>query len=291
MTLTTESEAPAGPQGFVSLVGAGPGSPDLLTLRGLRALQQAEVILFDALLEPAFVDLFPKTAETIPVGKRCGGRGTTQDHIHHLLLKHARKGQRVVRLKGGDPLLFGRGGEEAQVLEAAGIPFELIPGVSSLQGAAAAAGIPLTHRGVSREVRILEGHHLLEPDTDWSELAKTRATLAFFMGTRSLREVARRLLLHGASPGLPVALVERATCEGQTTTISSLRLAAEGHLCPRTEGPGLVYMGAAICQRIHPVLPEIHPIFEAIPNDPGSPLPQPAWKARPPGGGRHRRVG
>lgn len=291
MPLSSESVRLPRSPGFVSLVGAGPGSPDLLTLRGLRTLQQAEVILYDSLLEPSFAELFPKDAQAIPVGKRCGGLGTPQDHIHHLLLKHARRGRRVVRLKGGDPLLFGRGGEEAQRLEAAGIPFELVPGVSALQGAASASGIPLTHRGASREVRILEGHHLLESDTDWPELARTRATLAIFMGTRTLRQVAQRLLLHGASPDLPVALVEKATCEGQTTTISSLRLAAAGHLCPRTEGPGLVYMGAAIGQRVHPTLPERPLLSEAILHDPGPPLPQPAAQAGPPGGGRRRRAG
>ncbi len=276
------------PLGFVSLIGAGPGSPDLLTLRGLRALEQAQVVLFDALLEPSFAELFPKDAEAIPVGKRCGGLGTSQERIFELLLEHANAGKRVARLKGGDPLLFGRGGEEAQILEAAGIAFELIPGVSALQGAASASGIPLTHRGVSREVRILEGHHLLESDTDWHELASSRATLAIFMGTRTLRYIAKRMLDHGAPPDLPVAVIENATCADQATTISVLRLAAEGHLCSRTDGPGLVYIGAAIGERVHPTLPQF---LDVNPNDALASLPQFAKQARAAGGGRNRRAG
>ncbi|HJV88906.1 MAG TPA: uroporphyrinogen-III C-methyltransferase [Holophagaceae bacterium] len=253
MSRTTE---PSPAQPFVSLVGAGPGTPDLLTLRGLQALQQADVILYDALLEPDFAALFREAALAIPVGKRCGG-GTPQARIHELLLTHAKPGVHVVRLKGGDPLLYGRGGEEAQLLEAFGIPFEFIPGVSALQGVAAASGIPLTHRGVSRELRVLEGHHLLEDAVDWTELAAFRGTLALFMATRPLPDIARRLLDHGARPDHPVALVERAFCEGQVTTVSTLALAAEGHLCCRTEGPGLVLLGAVIHERTRPLLPHV----------------------------------
>lgn len=273
---------------LVSLIGAGPGHPDLLTLRGLRALEQADAVLYDALLDPGFLKLFKPGALAIPAGKRCGGLGTTQAEIHELLLEHAWAGRRVARLKGGDPLLFGRGGEEARFLEAAGIPFELIPGVSSLQGAAAAAGIPLTHRGVSREIRVLEGHHLLQAGTDWPELARSKATLAIFMGTRTLKAVARHLLDHGADPALPVALVECASWPGQRTTVSSLRLAAEGHLCPLTEGPGIVFIGAAIAARVHP----IQPLSSVIQHhDLASALPQPHQEARAPGGGRQRRAG
>lgn len=274
--------------GLVSLIGAGPGSPDLLTVRGLRALQAAEVILYDALLEETFQGLFPEGALAIPAGKRCGGLGTTQAEIHELLLEHAWAGRRVARLKGGDPLIFGRGGEEAAFLEAAGIPFELIPGVSALQGAASAAGIPLTHRGVSREVRILEGHHLLEAGTDWSELARSKATLAVFMGTRSLKAVARKLLEHGAAASLPIALVECATWPGQRTTISTLRLAAEGHLCPRTDGPGLVLLGAAVSARVHPFQPTSSVTESHVPS---TALPRSEGEAGAAGRGRERRAG
>lgn len=282
------SPLPIHQPGLVSLIGAGPGHPDLLTLRGLRALQSAEVVLYDALLEEGFHALFPKGARAIPAGKRCGGLGMTQAEIHELLLEHAWAGRRVARLKGGDPLLFGRGGEEAAFLEAAGVPFELIPGVSALQGAASAAGIPLTHRGVSREVRVLEGHHLLEAGTDWAELARSQATLAVFMGTRTLKAVARKLVEHGAREDLPVALIERATWPGQKATISSLRLAAEGHLCPLTGGPGLVFLGAAIAARVHPLQPSflVDPIHV-----PPAALPRPPVEAGAAGRGRQRRAG
>jgi uroporphyrin-III C-methyltransferase len=271
--------------GLVSLIGAGPGHPDLLTLRGLRALQRADVVLYDALLEPGFQALFKPGSTALPAGKRCGGLGTTQAEIHELLLEHAWSGRRVARLKGGDPLLFGRGGEEAQFLEAAGIPFEIIPGVSALQGAAAAAGIPLTHRGVSREVRVLEGHHLLEAGTDWPELARSKATLAIFMGTRTLKAVARKLLDHGAAPGLPVALVERASWPGQRATLSSLRLAADGHLCPLTEGPGLVFIGDTIASRVHP----LH--AESPTHAPLAAFSRSEIETRAAGGRRERRAG
>ena len=284
MSRTTE---PSSAQPFVSLVGAGPGTPDLLTLRGLQALQRADVILYDALLEPDFAALFREDAIALPVGKRCGG-GTPQEHIHELLLTHAKPGLHVVRLKGGDPLLYGRGGEEAQLLEAFGIPFEIIPGVSALQGVASASGIPLTHRGVSRELRVLEGHHLLDDAVDWEELAHFKGTLALFMATRSVQGIARKLLAHGAKLSHPVALVERAFCEGQVTTISTLALAAEGHLCCRTEGPGLVLMGAVIHERTRPLLPHvslthIHDPAPALHRSEGSP--------RAAGGRGERRAG
>lgn len=282
-----ESVSPHQPA-LVSLIGAGPGHPDLLTLRGLRALEAADVVLYDALLDPGFAALFKPGALAIPAGKRCGGLGTTQAEIHDLLLEHAWAGRRVARLKGGDPLLFGRGGEEAQFLDTAGIPFELIPGVSALQGAAAAAGIPLTHRGISREIRVLEGHHLLQSGTDWPELARSKATLAIFMGTRTLKAVARHLLEHGADPALPVALVERASWPGQRTTVSSLRLAAEDHLCPLTDGPGLVFMGASIAARVHP-LPS-HSLA-VLTHDSVASLPRPPREAGAAGGGRQRRAG
>lgn len=278
---------PAVPSGFVSLVGAGPGHPDLITLRGLRALQRADVILEDALLDPRFQDLFPATAIRTPVGKRCGQAPVPQERIHALLREHALQGRRVVRLKGGDPLLFGRGGEEARFLEREGIPFEIIPGVSALQGAAAASGIPLTLREVSRELRVLEGQHLLDPGTDWGSLARGDATLAIFMGSRRLAEIAAQLLRSGADPERPVALVEAASCAGQQTTISTLRLVADGHLRPCTGGPGIVYIGAVVRHRSHPIQPQ-DPHTHV--HEPAAPVPRSAGKTRAAGGRRERRA-
>ncbi|MFZ4513021.1 MAG: uroporphyrinogen-III C-methyltransferase [Geothrix sp.] len=274
-------EAPLAPLGFVSLVGAGPGHPDLLTLRGFRALQAADVILYDALLDPSFQDLFPTEALALPVGKRCGQGGTPQEEIHRLLVVHAQQGRQVVRLKGGDPLIFGRGGEEALALSTAGIPFEIIPGVSAVQAAAAAAGIPLTHRGVSRRITLLEGHHLPEAEAEWQALVQGGGTLAIYMGTRSIQALARSLLRQGAPPALPIALVERAQCPDQATTLSTLTLAATGALRATTAGPGILLIGEALHHRTQP----------EISHGPASALPGPHGEAGPAGGRRQRRAG
>ena len=204
--------------GFVSLVGAGPGDPDLITVRGLRALSRAEVILSDALIAPGFRSLFPATALTLSIGKRCGQASANQLDIHSLMITHAMAGHRVVRLKGGDPLIFGRGGEEARALQDAGIPFEIIPGISAFQGAAASAGIPLTHRRISRRITLMEGHHLPEDPETWRDLARSDGTLVIYMGTRRAPEIAQSLLEHGADPAMPVALMEKACCPDQTTS-------------------------------------------------------------------------
>lgn len=274
---------PSDRSGFVSLVGAGPGAPDLITVRGLRALTAAQVILYDALLDPAFAGLFPAQALALPVGKRCGKASTPQADIHRLMIDHARAGRRVVRLKGGDPLVFGRGGEETLALEAAGIPFEVIPGVSALQAGAAGAGFPLTHREVSRRITVLEGHHLPGSAATWRDLVASGGTIAVYMGTRTLQALAQTLLDHGASPSLPVALVEQAQCPGQTSTFSTLAHAAAGALHPGTHGPGILYIGEALHHRFHPTL--------EIPHEPAASVSGSAREARARGGRRERRAG
>jgi len=270
-------------QGFVSLVGAGPGHPDFLTLKGLRRLEQAEVILADALLDPAFRALYPRAAEVVEVGKRCGRESLSQERINALLVEHGLRGRRVLRLKGGDPLIYGRGFEEAQALAAAGLPFEIIPGVSALQAGAAAAGISLTHRGLTDEIRVLEGHHLLERERDWASLAQPGPTLALFMATRQIAAIAARLLASGAPEKLPVVLVERAGWPEQSVTRSTLGFAAEGRLHPRTEGPGILYLGPAAGLRLES---HVHP-DDAPPAllSGSAPLPRVA------GGGRPHRPG
>jgi uroporphyrin-III C-methyltransferase len=273
---------PAAPPGFVSLVGAGPGGPDLITLRGLRALAKADVVLYDALLDPAFLEYFPERALALSVGKRCGMVRVEQSAIHRLMIEHARGGKRVVRLKGGDPLVFGRGGEEARALEAAGVAFEVIPGVSALQAGAAGAGFSLSLRGVSRRITLLEGHHLPDSPAAWRDLAAGGGTLAVYMGTRTLQAFSRALLEHGAAPTLPVALVERAQCPGQTSTFSTLAHAAAGALRPATGGPGLFYLGEALRHRFHPTSENLH--------EPAAPVPGPAREARARGGRRERRA-
>ena len=272
----------ADPSGFVSLVGAGPGCPDLITLRGLKALAAAEVILYDALLDPAYAEYFPRQALALSVGKRCGKARVEQSGIHRLMIGHALCGRRVVRLKGGDPLIFGRGGEEAQALEAAGIPFEVIPGVSALQAGAAGAGFPLTYRGVSRRITVLEGHHLPETPAAWRNLVASDGTIAVYMGMRTIQALSQSLLEHGAAPTLPVALVEQAQCSGQTSTFSTLAHAAAGALRPATSGPGLFFIGEALHHRFHPTL--------EIPHEPIAPVSGSSREARAHGGRRERRA-
>jgi len=253
---------PSAAPGFVSLVGAGPGHPDFLTVRGLRRLEAADVILPDALLDEGFAELYPARALVIPAGKRCGQPSTPQEAIHALMIGHARHGARVVRLKNGDPLLFGRGHEEAQALADAGVPFEFVPGVSALQAGAAAAGLSLTHRTLTDEVRILQGHDLLERPQDWARLAAPGPTLVLFMATRSLKAIAQRLLEAGAPADLPVVLVESVSGPQETVTRSVLAFAAAGHLTSRTGGPGIVYLGPAAGLRI---LQHVQPDFEPAP--------------------------
>jgi uroporphyrin-III C-methyltransferase len=276
------SPRPVAASGFVSLIGAGPGNPDLITVRGLRALQAAQVVLYDALLDPGFLEYFPPQALILPVGKRCGGARTEQADIQRLLIEQARAGKRVARLKGGDPLVFGRGGEEAQALEAAGIPFEVIPGVSALLAGAAGAGFPLTHRGVSRRITVIEGHHLPDSAAAWRDLVASGGTLAVYMGTRTIQALARALLDHGAAPNLPMALVEQAQCPGQTSTFSTLAHAAAGALHPATDGPGILFIGESLHHRFHPTL--------EFPHEPAAPVPGSARETRARGGRRDRRA-
>jgi len=282
--LQQEATAPRASEatGFVSLIGAGPGCPDLITIRGLRALQRAQVILFDALLDPAYQEFFPAQAQTLAVGKRCGQASVGQADIHQLMIEHARAGRRVVRLKGGDPLVFGRGGEEAEALEAADVPFEVIPGVSALLAGAAGAGFPLTHRAVSRRITILEGHHLPDSAAAWRDLAASSGTLAVYMGTRTLQSLAQGLLEHGAAPDLPVALVEQAQCPGQTSTFSTLAHAAAGALHPVTAGPGILFIGESLNHRFHPT--------SEVPHEPAAPVSGSHREARARGGRRERRA-
>jgi uroporphyrin-III C-methyltransferase len=275
-------------RGFVWLVGAGPGHPDFLTLRGLRALQGAEAILYDALLDEAYFELFPPDAEAVFVGKRAGDHALTQTEINALLIAQARKGKKVVRLKGGDPFLFGRGGEEAMALRDANIPFEVVPGVSALNGVAGTAGIPLTHRGLSREVRILEGHGLLHEARDWDEQARFRGTTVLFMATGALPAIARKLLAHGADPGLPTALVENGCSPRQTIRVATLADAAACRMPMCSEGPGIVYLGPVIA--LQPLLAT--PLsFRDAHDLPPAHLPQTARPARPPRRRRERRAG
>jgi uroporphyrin-III C-methyltransferase len=195
----------------VWLVGAGPGDPELLTVRAARLLASAEVVVHDALVGSGVLELVPATAELIDVGKR-PGRPVPQELISTLLVELARSGRRVVRLKGGDPYVFGRGGEEAQALLDAGVPFEVVPGVSSAVAAPAAAGIPVTNRGVAASFTVVTGHRQAgEPDVDWRSLARVGGTVVVLMGVSQRATIAAELIAGGLDPATPVAAVRSAT--------------------------------------------------------------------------------
>lgn len=199
----------------VALVGAGPGDPELLTLRAARLLATAEVVVHDALVGEGVLDLIPVSAERIDVGKR-PGRSTPQEMISALLVELGRQGRRVVRLKGGDPFVFGRGGEEAAALAGAGVPFEIVPGITSSVAAPAAAGIPVTHRGVSAAFTVVTGHRRAgEPDVDWRSLAKVGGTIVVLMGVSQRATIAAELMAGGLAATTPVAAVESATTDAQ----------------------------------------------------------------------------
>ncbi len=215
----------------VFLVGAGPGDPGLLTLRAVELLGSADVVLYDRLIPPGALRHARPEAELVYVGKQGGGPQMPQQEIDRLLVEHGRSGKRVVRLKGGDPFVFGRGGEEALVLRQAGIEFEIVPGITAGVAAPAYAGIPVTHRELASGVAFVTGHE--DPDKpetalDWAALARFPGTLVFYMGVRALPRIAERLQAEGRPADEPVAVVERGTLPGQRTVVSTLADVAEG---------------------------------------------------------------
>ncbi len=212
------------PVGKVYLVGAGPGDPGLLTVRGQQLLRGAQVILYDQLVNPGLLDEAPAAAIKIFAGKEAENHCVSQDEINRLLIAHARLGYDVLRLKGGDPFVFGRGGEEAEALVEAGIPFEVVPGVSAAIAVPAYAGIPLTDRNFASSFAVVTGHEALKarPVLDWGKLAAAVDTLVILMGVKNLPEIARQLLFHGLSPETPVAVIHRGTTPDQDTVTGTL---------------------------------------------------------------------
>ncbi|GAC1312456.1 MAG: uroporphyrinogen-III C-methyltransferase [Acidimicrobiales bacterium] len=225
--------APGGVPGVVYLVGAGPGDPGLLTVRGAALLAGADVVVHDRLAEPALLDLAPPGAARIDVGKRPGD-SVHQDEINATLVTEARQGRVVVRLKGGDPFVFGRGGEEAEALTAAGVRFEVVPGVSSAIAAPAYAGIPVTHRGLSTSFTVVTGHsrHAVDTETNWEALATAAGTVVVLMGVAHRAEIARRLIGGGLAPDTPVAAVRWGSRLDQRTTRTTLGELGEVELEP-----------------------------------------------------------
>ncbi|BAN03823.1 uroporphyrinogen-III C-methyltransferase [Ilumatobacter coccineus] len=227
----------------VSLVGAGPGDPDLLTMKAARLLAQADVVVHDALVGDGVMDLVPERAERIDVGKRAG-RPVPQEMISALLVELGRQGKRVVRLKGGDPFVFGRGGEEAIALQEAGVSFEIVPGITSCVAAPAAAGVPVTHRGVSAAFTVVTGHRRPgEPDVDWRALARfnrTGGTIVVLMGVAHRGAIADELIAGGLDPDTPVAAVRSATTGDQVVARCDLAELGSTHV----ESPATIVIGA-----------------------------------------------
>ena len=239
-------------KGKVYLVGAGPGDPDLLTLKALRLLRAAEVVLHDDLVAPEILKLIPSTAQIHNVGKRCGKKKILQGEINDLMVALAATGLRVVRLKGGDPLIFGRAGEEIEMLRRNNIPFEIVPGVTSAMGAAAAVQIPLTHRRASSALVLLTAHKASEKDAAgkdaaekdaWSKFVATGATLVIYMPGQNYSDIAKRLTAAGLASETPCAVISRATTKHQRTHRTTV---LDLHRAPQLAAPTLLVVGEVV---------------------------------------------
>lgn len=238
------------PKGEVYLVGAGPGDPELLTLKALRLMQQADVVIYDRLVSAPIMELCRRDAEKIYVGKARSNHSVPQDGINALLVKYASEGKRVCRLKGGDPFIFGRGGEEIQELFAAGVAFQVVPGITAASGCSAYAGIPLTHRDYAQSVRFLTGH-LKEgsPELPWSELVYQNQTLVLYMGLVGLEKICEKLIAHGQRPDMPVALISKGTTPEQKVVVGTLADIATKVSEHQIQAPTLTIIGDVVSLR------------------------------------------
>ena len=236
---------------LVTLVGAGPGDPELLTIKALKALQSASLVLYDHLVSPAVLAFLPADADRVYVGKESSCHTLPQESIIDLMIRLAKSGRPVLRLKGGDGYIFGRGGEEAQALAAAGVPFAVVPGLTAAQGAAASVGIPLTHRDHACSLVLATGHlrENRELSMDWAMLARPKQTVVLYMGVSNLPEICRQLIAHGLPADTPAALVERATQPEErciTGNLGSLPALAKTH---GVKPPALIMVGAVVALR------------------------------------------
>lgn len=246
ITETLLSE-PLDDRGEVVLVGAGPGDPGLLTLKGLQQIQQADIVVYDRLVSDEIMNLVRRDADRVFVGKRAGYHCVPQEEINQILLREAQRGKRVVRLKGGDPFIFGRGGEELETLCDAGIPFSVVPGITAASGCSAYAGLPLTHRDYAQSVRLITGHLKNGGEFDWHNLAAEKQTLVFYMGLNQAAAIQEKLIEHGMDSQMPVALVENGTSVKQRVVTGVLT--ELGALAQRVESPSLIIVGRVVALR------------------------------------------
>lgn len=277
--------------GIVHLVGAGPGDPGLLTVKGLALLRRADAVVHDRLIDLALLDEAPEAAQRIDVGKAPGRHSCSQGEINDLLVALGRRGLRVVRLKGGDPFVFGRGGEECEALAAAGVPFEVVPGVSSAIAAPACAGIPLTHRGLAGSFTVVTGHRCGDDPAalDWPHLARTE-TLVILMGVANLPEIARRLIEHGRPAETPVAAIHAGSTPAQSVVSGTLADFAAppppGSPASRLRAPATIVVGAvaALAQTLGPLAGPAEVVLSDLAEIGGPPgLPgAPVWLTAPP---------
>jgi uroporphyrin-III C-methyltransferase/precorrin-2 dehydrogenase/sirohydrochlorin ferrochelatase len=247
--------------GEVYVVGGGPGDPDLLTFRALRLMQQADVVLYDRLVGKQVLDLVRRDAERIYVGKKREVHAVRQEEIHQLMVKLARQGKRVLRLKGGDPFIFGRGGEEIGTLAEEGIPFQVVPGVTAASGCAAYAGIPLTHRDYAQSCIFVTGHQQDDAiDLNWGALVQPQQTVVVYMGLKGLPIICRELIAHGMASDTPVALVEQGTTAQQRVFIGTLRTLPDIVSTATVHAPTLIIVGEVV--RLHQKLAWFEPVSE-----------------------------
>lgn len=254
MNQSHKTQQPKLASGKVSLVGAGPGDPELLTLKALRAIESADLILFDQLVGEGIKALFPSSVPAFYVGKRIGAHSITQEELNKLIVKKAKEGLNIVRLKGGDPYMFGRGGEEMLALDKAGIEVEVIPGITAAAGCAASTKIPLTHRGMAQGCTFVTGHGETSLGHNWEALAQLNHTLVFYMGLTKAADIQNNLLGAQMNGNTPVAIIENGSRENQReiiTDLQSLVAAVQEH---RVASPALIIVGQVV---------EVHSMLQA----------------------------